>query len=1066
MKPRTKRVLKATAAMVMLVSGATLAFKPDKHTFGHTMITESVLSERGYNYGSGNTLPGWTTPVAGESKAFTQAAIDHVVLGVQATDFLMGQVYSKDGVNGWVYGEISKEEAHCDNDLTLACSNRIITIRNEGVVNNLAEYVRSKDKFSLVNARIMLGRALHTLQDFYAHSSYTDNHPGRDFYAALTTSPGVVAQALPAPSVPTCVARTGPINSTWPDNGGNYVFTAEGASPAVITSGYFFNSNAVAGFGSAPDTAASRCDHGMEILRATVSGINKDAPYSPFRPAPYYGAYDAGAELDNAAQVASPLHLRASYHAAAHTAHFLDEVVSAIRASTADVAVQDEMVSALLGIEQVPVIGFVIDNTGSMSDIISGVRSSIERTIDQAVTSRPDTRFLVLSYGDPYVGTPVIGTAEQVRSVVASIYASGGDDCPELTNTGLLAALKAAPEKSKLLVFTDASSKDAALQPEVEKLALDKQVVVSYSVSGSCSPIDPTYYKTAAATGGQVLVTEHSAASVASAFLGISIEAAGFAPRPTIIERGTVNGVRNVEIPVNADATGFSVMATFDSGSLALYDPTGARVLAGAANVEANTFIGGQGYAVKAPAPGVWRAELTTTSAAAYTINAGVTSALDVREAKFFTVDAVGRSGHESSMPYLNGPPPGRVRLDVALTDIDGVAASRFDLIGEDGAAVAAAVMTPLSRGHYSGTVVVPAGAFRLKVSGTDSAGKAFVRVAPALVTPIRYSLALPEYPTWVPGHANSLRVQLTNHGAPASFQIGAALNGTPAAVSNGAPTLAAGASGTADIVVAIPAASSVREELDVAVTVDGVTGITRLPLAIEVDSDGDGVSDREESDRSGGSPDYDGNADGTPDRLQANVISLHSRQRAAYVTAEIQGPGSFADAGPAAAPAAAATGAASFPLELIGYRIVGLAAGAATKVSMRVPGYLTVGEFKLYAAAAGGAGTPGQVTDFAASGATGAAVSGNVVTLSYVDGQRGDLDAAANGTVSTLGGPTRVDIRGVNRNPTPAPQPPAEHHSGGGGCTIGGSGRDGSLPILTLVAAVLVWRRRRSHAD
>ncbi|MEW6372982.1 MAG: choice-of-anchor U domain-containing protein [Pseudomonadota bacterium] len=1059
MKTSTKLVLKTLTGLVMLASGVSLAFKPDKHSFGHTMITESVLSEGGYSYGTGNQVAGWSTLVAGEKQAFTHAALENVVLGVQATDFMKGQLYSKDGVRGWVYGELWTEEAHCDNDLTEACSKRIVRIRNEDVVNSLAEYIKTKDKFHVVNARIMLGRALHTLQDFYAHSSYSDTHTGSAIYAALTTNPVAVGLALPGAEVATCLARGEPFNSTWADNGGNYAFTANGADAAVITSGYFFNSYSAAGFGSAPDSEASRCDHGMEILRGTVSGINKDAPYSPFAPSPYF---DPHAEIADAAAVASPLHLRASYHAAAHTSRFLDEVVSAIRASTTDVAVQDEMVTALLGIEQVPVIGFVIDNTGSMSDIISGVRTSIERTIDQAETTRPDTRFLVLSYGDPYVGTPTIGTAQQARAAVAGIGAGGGGDCPELTNTGLLAALEAAPEKSKLLVFTDASSKDGARQPEVEKLALDKQIVVSYSVSGSCSPIDPTYYKTAAATGGQVLVTAHDSASVASAFLGISIEAAGFAPRPTVIERGTVNGVRSVDIPVNADATGFSVMATFDSGSLALYDPAGTRIAAGAPGVETNTFIGGQGYAVRTPAPGVWRAELTTPAAVSYTINAGVTSALDVKAVKFFTVDGIGRAGHESSMPYLNGPPPGKVRLDVALSGGEGVAASRFELIGEDGAAIASAAMSNLGRGHYSGTVTIPAGAFRLRVTGTDSAGRTFVRVAPALVTPIRFSLELPEYPTWVPGHANSLRVLLTNHGAPATFQIGATLRDVPASVSAPTPTLAEGASATADIAVRIPAGSAGREELAVSVTVDGVTEIIRLPLPVDADSDGDGVSDREESGRSGGSPDHDGNADGQPDRLQPNVISLYSRQRAAYLTAAIEGPGSFADAAPGPAPAFAPAGTPSFPLELVGYRIVGLAPGASARVSMRMPKYLTVADFKLYAASASGEG--GQVTDFAANGTTGAAVSGNVVTLTYVDGQRGDADGAANGVVSTLGGPTRVDIRGADHVRGGTPKPPAEPQGGGGGgggCTIGGTGKDGSLPILAIVAAVLAWRRR-----
>jgi hypothetical protein len=1067
MKRGTKLALNAAASLVMLVSGVTLAFKPDKHTFGHTMITESVLSERGYSYGSGLTVAGWTTQLQGEKQAFSESAIEHVVLGVQATDFPMGRSYDKDGVKGWVYGELSKEEAHCDNDLTAACSRRIVTIRQQDVVGSLDKYIKTRDKFHLVNARLMLGRALHTLQDFYAHSSYSDNHPQGAIYAPLSSSPDTVRAALPGLAVATCLATSEPINSTWERNGGNFAFTPEGARPDIITSGYFFNGHAVSGWGSAPDSRAARCDHGMEGvphidgvpgLRATVSGINKDAPYSPFTPGPHYSGYTVGAEIPNAAAVASPLHLRASYHAALHTARFLDEVVADIRSSTSDTAKQDEMIAALLGVEQVPVIGFVIDDTGSMSDIISGVKSNIERTIDQVATSRPETKFLVLHYGDPSVGAAFIGTAQEARAVVASIYASGGGDCPELTNSGLLAALKAAPPKSKLLVFTDASSKDADLQPEVEKLALDKQIVVSYSVSGSCSPIDPTYYKTAAATGGQVLVTEHSAASVASAFLGVSIEAAGFAPRPVLIERGTVNGVRRFDIPVNADAKGFALMVTFESGTLALYDPSGAKVAAGASGVETNEFIGGKGYAVRSPAAGVWHAELTTTSSTPYTANLSVTSALDMKSVKFATVEQVGRAGHETSMPYLDGPPPGKVKMELALTDIDGVAVTRVELIAEDGTVAATGVMEALGRGFYAGTVTVPDKPFRTRVSGTDSAGNAFVRTAPALVTPIRFSLGLPESPAWVAGHANTLRIQLTNHGAAATFQLGAKLKGVAASVSAPALTLASGATGQADIMVQVPASSAAREELAIEISVDGATQVTRLPLSILVDSDGDGVPDQEESGRSGGEPDYDGNGDGIPDRQQANVISLHSRQGLAYITAAIQGPGSFADARAFPVPSDG-TGSVSFPLEFIGYRLVGLPSGGTTKVVLRVPDYLAAGDFKLYAASA--AGGAGQVIDFSPSGSTGASAADNVVTLSYADGQRGDTDNAANGEISTLGGLSKVDIRGVNHERT-ADTPPPPRPSGGGGCTVGGSGDDGSLALLTIIAAGMVWKRRK----
>ena len=45
---------------------------------------------------------------------------------------------------------------------------------------------------------------------------------------------------------------------------------------------------------------------------------------------------------------------------------------------------------------------------------------------------------------------------------IKNLYASGGGDCPELTFTGILEAMKAEPEPgSPMYVFTDATAKDA-----------------------------------------------------------------------------------------------------------------------------------------------------------------------------------------------------------------------------------------------------------------------------------------------------------------------------------------------------------------------------------------------------------------------------------------------------------------------------------------------------------------------------------------------------------------------------------------------------------------------------
>ena len=62
------------------------------------------------------------------------------------------------------------------------------------------------------------------------------------------------------------------------------------------------------------------------------------------------------------------------------------------------------MISALLGVDQpvsAPVYGFVIDTTGSMSDVIDGVKQGIQKKIDELVAGKAgadaDQQFMLIT---------------------------------------------------------------------------------------------------------------------------------------------------------------------------------------------------------------------------------------------------------------------------------------------------------------------------------------------------------------------------------------------------------------------------------------------------------------------------------------------------------------------------------------------------------------------------------------------------------------------------------------------------------------------------------------------
>ena len=192
--------------------------------------------------------------------------------------------------------------------------------------------------------------------------------------------------------------------------------------------------------------------------------------------------------------------------------------------------------------------------------------------------------------------------------------------------------------------------------------------------------------------------------------------------------------------------------------------------------------------------------------------------------------------------------------------------------------------------------------------------------------------------------------------------------------------------------------------------------------------SDSDGVPDLEEQGPDGTDPDYDGNGDvpPTPDRLQASVASLHNHNDTFYVTLE-------AKEGPNLVPASLENvTVAGIPTTLglpdnlqapygyYSYSIIGLTDMTATaRLILRpLPSSTLSGDAEPDGYWKYGPLTPGgQVSwyEFPYDGSTGAQVSLNQdtqnyeVTLSYIDGLRGDHDLTQNGRIDDPGAPVKA---------------------------------------------------------
>jgi len=210
----------------------------------------------------------------------------------------------------------------------------------------------------------------------------------------------------------------------------------------------------------------------------------------------------------------------------------------------------------------------------------------------------------------------------------------------------------------------------------------------------------------------------------------------------------------------------------------------------------------------------------------------------------------------------------------------------------------------------------------------------------------------------------------------------------------------------------------------------DGLGGVDYEEIIVTIlpDDDQDGVPDLEEKGPDGTDSIYDGNADGLVDHKQDNVVSFHTNNGTYYVTIASEEGTVLADVHALANPSESNTPAGvTFDFGFFDYTAENVAFGA-TIVTLYLPEGSSPNTFYMY----------GKIPDneedhwyefmFDEGTQTGAKIEGNVVTLYFRDGLRGDNDLTANGSIEDAGAP---GIKSTN--------PDNGNGSGGGsgGCFI-----------------------------
>ena len=189
--------------IITLLTSPVSAFKPTAE-FGHVGIVKDSLKNISRTSSDGS-----------QSFKFSESAI------LETRDSTAGvdEVTSS-------RGEIFNPNAHCDDELLPECSKRIIDIKNE-VIDVLKTSPPNGEK-----ARQQVGRALHTLQDFYSHSNFIELGRSETFFSDLGTV--IVPRLRSSPADPTCGAGLFNLEGTLQDKTYSEIAVKSGYSESHV----------------------------------------------------------------------------------------------------------------------------------------------------------------------------------------------------------------------------------------------------------------------------------------------------------------------------------------------------------------------------------------------------------------------------------------------------------------------------------------------------------------------------------------------------------------------------------------------------------------------------------------------------------------------------------------------------------------------------------------------------------------------------------------------------------------------------------------------------------------
>jgi len=660
--------------------------------------------------------------------------------------------------------EPSTAAAHADNNELGAASQRLDDKRM--AVGDSLNSCKRRDALDA------LGEALHTVQDIYSHSNAVDNNiPIPDL---LGLSKGFVA----------CNPAT------------NF-------APGGLVTGHFSSLGFVLGKFSDPPEPRGQC-LGTPANACCHFDLNKDNP----------GAAN-GAR-----------HGLAKSAAMGATGTYLDLVEQDIRDRFTKKPDQATQMIKMLKRKQRTVM-FVIDDTGSMSTDIAGVKATVGGLLDSFISGDEAPTLGLVSFKDNFSNRGLTCDIDTLRGQVNGLFASGGGDCPEAMNSALLSAVFTFPRGrsdiqlngGQIFSATDASAGDAFLGPQVRVEAAARGINIDSILTGDCTS-DPS----AASLG--VLGSRAGGEQVEEPFTESPPQVIAMEVPPTVLShtgdpltspsarvqlaalteqtggvlfnvlRSEVDDVGpalleiraldtavlftqklelvagspvSIDVPVDDTLDQVTFLTTSDAAAirptLTVTRPDGNPATGTDPDISARTLSTVVSVAAQAPADGTWR--VTLGGSGSTVLRAFGRSGLQVNGLRFLSEDTV-TSRPEIELGPIDGQPLVDDTIVAEVRFTQPVADADLVLVGSDGAVIDSPPLLPLDgERRFRAQIVVPDEDFlRLELRGTTVAGQPFVRQVSVPVLPQTVAIsASPAVSVGPVGGSVPIDLVITNRG-------------------------------------------------------------------------------------------------------------------------------------------------------------------------------------------------------------------------------------------------------------------------------------------------------------